>query len=323
MSLTSSFLEGTLQRSASPCDAGGGVPGAGIALAEQVEARPGSASAGRLLGRYLDCSRHMREIVACKGPRGTVLVIDRFVLTGSDSRLVAHLGADEPRANAELVCARYLSDARRGRCRRVHPRDHVCDPYRVAAGPCVERSLSTRSGTLCERRGPAEFRLGLEPRDGVRDLRWLRFADRAASSQAPVSLREVIGATERYDPACQITSEALARRAGDDRVSVAVLRLELLRVRESPIVLNRGLREAVLDALELGGLSMSEIALRCGRVKRDSKGNASGETSWLARRLGLVAESGAARPTPWVHTDVLALIARSGLGLSPLEVELA
>jgi hypothetical protein len=25
--------------------------------------------------------------------------------------------------------------------------------------------------------------------------------------------------------------------------------------------------------------------------------------------------------TPWVHTDVLALIARNGLGLSPYEVE--
>jgi len=26
-------------------------------------------------------------------------------------------------------------------------------------------------------------------------------------------------------------------------------------------------------------------------------------------------------PTPWVHSDVLALIARRGLGLSPREVE--
>ena len=33
---------------------------------------------------------------------------------------------------------------------------------------------------------------------------------------------------------------------------------------------------------------MSEIATRCGRVKRDSRGNESGETSWLARRLGIL-----------------------------------
>ena len=73
--------------------------------------------------------------------------------------------------------------------------------------------------------------------------------------------------------------------------------------------------------LEREELSMSEIALRCGRVKRDSKGNESGETSWLARRLGLLPDGGASAPTPWIHSDVLALIARQGLGLSPREVE--
>jgi hypothetical protein len=82
------------------------------------------------------------------------------------------------------------------------------------------------------------------------------------------------------------------------------------------------LREAVLAAAERQGLSMSEIAIRCGRIKRDSAGNESGETSWLSRRLGLLAEGGRETPTPWVHSDVLALIARDGLGLSPREVEL-
>jgi len=69
-------------------------------------------------------------------------------------------------------------------------------------------------------------------------------------------------------------------------------------------------------------MSMSEIAARCGKVKQDSKGKSSGETSWLARRLGLAPESGKNTPTPWIHTDVLALIARCGLGVSPREVEL-
>jgi len=93
-------------------------------------------------------------------------------------------------------------------------------------------------------------------------------------------------------------------------------------VRESPIVLNRRLRETVLAAIGREGLSMSEIATRCGRIKRDSKGNESGETSWLARRLGLLPEGGQGAPTPWIHTDVLGLIARRGLGISPREVEL-
>ena len=127
----------------------------------------------------------------------------------------------------------------------------------------------------------------------------------------------MIGASESYQPALALTLAGLARHRADPQISVAALGAELGRLRASPIVLNRKLREAVLAAIERDGLSVSEIALRCGRVKRDRKGNISGETSWLARRLGLAAESGAARPTPWVHSDVLALIARSGLGLSP------
>jgi hypothetical protein len=67
---------------------------------------------------------------------------------------------------------------------------------------------------------------------------------------------------------------------------------------------------------------MSEIAIRCGRIKRDGRGNESGETSWLARRLGLLPEGGHDAPTPWIHSEVLALIARDGIGVSPREVEL-
>ena len=86
-------------------------------------------------------------------------------------------------------------------------------------------------------------------------------------------------------------------------------------------MLNRRLREVVLATIGRNELSMSEIAIRCGRVKRDSRGNESGETSWLGRRLGLLPEGGQRTPTPWIHSDVLGLIARSGLGLSPREVE--
>jgi hypothetical protein len=78
----------------------------------------------------------------------------------------------------------------------------------------------------------------------------------------------------------------------------------------------------VLAAIGKRSLTMSEITIRCGRFKRDARGNCHGDTSWLARRIGLAPENGRGAPTPWVHSDVLALVARQGLGISPREVEL-
>ena len=78
----------------------------------------------------------------------------------------------------------------------------------------------------------------------------------------------------------------------------------------------------VQSAVKHRGLSMSEIALRCGRTKRDRAGRVSGETSWLARRIGQAPEGGEQHPSPWVQSDVLALIAREGLRVCPREVEL-
>ena len=159
-------------------------------------------------------------------------------------------------------------------------------------------------------------------RASIPQLRWCRRkANRAAGSLEPLSLREVIGCLESYEPAQALTRRAVAVLDEDPSVSTAVLAAELARVQESPIVLNRRLREVVLVAMERQQLSMSEIALRCGRIKRDSKGNESGETSWLARRLGLLPDGGGDKPTQWIHSDVLGLIARRGLGLSPREVE--
>ncbi len=119
-----------------------------------------------------------------------------------------------------------------------------------------------------------------------------------------------------------LTADILATHRGYRSVSTGVLRAELDRLYESSTVLNRGLREAVLSAVNGSGLSMSEIAKRCRRFKRDTRGTMSGDTSWLSRRVGLLPEGGKAAPTPWVSGDVLALIARDGLGVSPREVEL-
>jgi hypothetical protein len=137
-----------------------------------------------------------------------------------------------------------------------------------------------------------------------------------------VTLRDVVGHVQDYQPACAQTARTIATHGTDSSISTCALRSELDRLAASPIVLNRRLREAVERRLAQGELSMSEIAIRCNRVKRDKRGALSGETSWLARRIGQLPEGGAKEPRPWVHTDVLAVIARDGLGLTPSEVEL-
>jgi hypothetical protein len=173
------------------------------------------------------------------------------------------------------------------------------------------------------------YRLGLLPGErSIAQLRWCRgFADAdhpdlGASGWEQASLREVIAALESYEPMRTLTERAIALHRDDPSVSLARLRCEFDRLCTSPVVLNRGLREAVLDAVDRQGTSMSEIALRCGIVKHDCRGKVSGETSWLARRIGIMPEGGKKQITPWIHSDVLAAIARKGLGISPREVEL-
>jgi hypothetical protein len=255
-----------------------------------------------------------------------VLVVDRDRLTLGDLRLVALLGAEEAVQNAALVCDHYLRDTRRGRCRKVNAEDltgrrHLGAQAREPQDPARRAALVGRRAGAC---GDVVYRLELACTEtAARELRWCRHPRRGGpAAPVPVCLRETVGALERYEPVCELTCRALARYRDDAGVSTTALRGELERLRESPIVLNRKLREAVLVACERHGLSLSEIAIRCGRVKRDARGNASGETSWLARRVGILPESGSSRPTPWVHSDVLALIAREGLGITPREVEL-
>ena len=97
---------------------------------------------------------------------------------------------------------------------------------------------------------------------------------------------------EAYEPARSITANVLAGHRTDPSLSTSCLAAELARLVDSPIVLNRRLREAVQSRLARGHLTMSEIAIRCGRCKCDRRGNVSGETSWLARRIGQASEAG-------------------------------
>jgi hypothetical protein len=168
------------------------------------------------------------------------------------------------------------------------------------------------------------FRLELlRARLSIPELRWRSYPPSGAEGEPrPASVRDVVGCLESYEPVRTLTGTALSLHHGEREVSTAVLRAELERLLNSPIVLNRRLRTVVLATIEREKVSISELAIRCGRVKHDRRGNESGETSWLCRRLGLLPEAGRKAPTAWIHSDVLALIARRGLGISPREVEL-
>jgi hypothetical protein len=283
----------------------------------------GSPGEKRALACYPDGRGRPREVVALAGHAHSVLVVDRDAETRGDRRLVAHLGADEPASNAALVCRAYLDEAR-GRgpcCRPMTQADARAEPFPRddqalrPPSPDVVRELLDRSG--CGYR--------LEPVEcgmSIPEMRWRRHPRRAGEEPIVVSVRRVIGHLERYEPVRALTRTALASSGDYRAASTAVLRVELARLLESPIVLNRRLREVLLETVAREDLSMSEIAMRCGRVKRDGSGGQSGETSWLGRRLGLLPEGGKDTPTPWIHSDVLALIARAGLGVAPHEVEL-
>jgi hypothetical protein len=282
---------------------------------------PGShARRVQRLGQYAaPDGGHTREIVSLGRPDGSTLVIDRLAHPLADARLVAELAPDEPPENAKVVAELYLADATQGRCRRLTADD--LDPANDSSAP--GGNSPSHHAALRDADGHI-YRIRELASDGsLSELRWTRsrHPDHADPFE-PVSLRDVVGALENYEPACSITARALAVHCERCDVSVCRLRGERERLTRSPIVLNRALREAVQRALTHDELSMSEIAIRCGRMKRDRSGSLSGETSWLARRIGRLPEGGQDQPTPWVHSDTLALIARDGLGVSPHEVEL-
>jgi hypothetical protein len=282
--------------------------------------QPGADGGFRTLGRIADPGAPTRELITRHGAAGSLLLIDRDAALQGDERLIAHLAADEPKANAALMCRLYAETPPDGRrCRALTEEDARFEPLdEHLLAPAREKAFD--SGIL--ETDLASFHLARLPsRMSIPELRWTR-RQPSAIEGITVSLRECIATVEDYEPLRSITRAAVARHVGDESVSTTTLRAELQRVLESPIVLNRGVREAVLERVARDGSSLSEIAIRCGRVKSDSRGNQSGETSWLARRIGLLPEGGQSVPTVWVHSDVLGLIAREGLGISPREVEL-
>jgi len=257
----------------------------------------------RLAVRFTDPQGTPREVLIADGEDGAAIVFERPANGHAAPGLVGSVAADEPSGTAEHLAELFALDAasRLIRCRALPGRD---EPDSAAAHGALESDL-------IDARGQVHRLQRVSTGASLQELRWLR------DGAGPVSVRDVVGALQTYAPVRAATEAAL----GVEGVSTATLRAELGRVLESPILLNRCLRERVGREVSGGAVSMGEIALRCGRTKRDSTGNRSGDTSWLARRIGLMPEGGSASPTPWVHTAVLALIARSGLCASPLEVE--
>ncbi len=279
------------------------------------------------LARYTDHAGHLREVLALPGHGGSVLVLDHDAATWGDRRLVAHLAADEPLENANLVCWHYLRDPRPRRCRPLAPEDLLAAPFAEGCelpedGAC-DPLPPPDAVELLDRHGCRHRLESLATGLSIPELRWCHFRPERGGDPQPESVRDAVGCMEGYEPVRALTVRALAHYRDDATVSVAVLHSELQRIDASRIVLNRELRRAVVHAMRTQGLSLSEIAHRCGRVKHDSKGNCSGETSWLSRRVGISPEGGGdGEPTPWIHSEVLAVIARDGLGISPREVEL-
>lgn len=277
---------------------------------------------GAPLARYRDEHGRARELLALSGQGGSVLVLDRDAATLCDRRLIAHLAADEPPENAALVCNHYLRDTKGRRCRRLRPEDLRVPPL-VCEADRVRPEMNGRNALVEGRDGNTYRLLPVQGERCIPQMRWCRCAfESDDSSWEQVSLREVIGAVESYEPMRTLTKQTIALQDKDGRISVTRMRSELERLDGSPVVLNRRLREAVLEAIDRGSTSMSEIALRCGVVKRDRRGRLSGETSWLARRIGMMPEGGEKSITPWIHSEVLGSIARKGLCISPREVEL-
>jgi hypothetical protein len=269
------------------------------------------------LARYRDENAQPRRIALLTRTDGSVLVIDALLACLAGARLIADLAPDEPPGNAQLVCELYLADETRGRCRALLSAD--LDSASHSASPEGGERTHPPDAVLYDSEGHA-YTIGVPDGGNRKELRWTLAA--ASDGGEPLELRAVVAGLEDYEPARSMTRAALAAALDAGRVSCTRLRGELERLEASPIVLNRALREAVQRTVERGEMSMSEIAMRCGRTKRDKRGNISGETSWLARRIGQAPDAGETLPRPWIRSDVLALIAREGLGIAPHEVEL-
>ncbi len=154
-----------------------------------------------------------------------MLVLDRDAATLCDRRLIAHLAADEPHENAELVCNHYL----RGREGALVSARATRGSADLSAWPAkrigMRHDLNSQDALVTGRDGN---RYRLSPVPGERCILQMRWCRAAAESDdrcwQQVSLREVVGAVESYEPMRTLTEQAIARHDKDHSVSVTRLR---------------------------------------------------------------------------------------------------
>jgi hypothetical protein len=158
-----------------------------------------------------------------------VLVVDRLTATHDDALLVAHLAADEPAQNAQLVACLYLNDERSRCCRRLNTRDLQTAPT-AGQTPAIDGHPDGRAPAVTELLDERGHVFQLEPaetRMSIPELRWWQKTHEAYNPPQAVSVREVIGTLESYEPVRDVTAQALAMHACGPRVSMAVLRAGL------------------------------------------------------------------------------------------------
>ena len=149
------------------------------------------------LGSYIDRGGKRREVVAYRGP-GRALVIDHEQ-GRADCRLVAHLAADEPFANARTVASVYLADACRPRCRRVTRGGTKVAPATELHAGCIIDSEAVPAGgvdVLVDRHGHVyRLELAASAHMKIPQARWHSYPPQGHEGPAAiVSLRTVIGA---------------------------------------------------------------------------------------------------------------------------------
>src|SRR5450631_1692213 len=151
----------------------------------------GTSPAASRLGRYTERDTGARrEIARLPIADGSALVVDRLAGTHGDARLLGRLAADEPRENAQILCALYLADESRGRCRPVTATDLDGASTPEAPDVCREHELRHANGTV--------YRIQDVASDGrFPELRWTRSI--LPERSETVRLRDVVACFEDYE----------------------------------------------------------------------------------------------------------------------------
>ena len=209
------------------------------------------------------------------------------------------------------MCEHYLRDTAGHWCRRVTAEDLQVVPLGRQGTRPGSRSGGDTELDRAHRQAGTDIPAGaLHDGMSIPELRWHRRSPTVAGSE-PVGMREAIASLESYEPVRTLTSKALALHRADPEVSTATLRTEQARVERSEIVLNRGLRRAALAAAATQDLSMSEIAMRCGKIRCDAKGQGK-------RRDQLAGPaSGARAGRRWWHAHAVDPHRRAGADRAP------